>query len=439
MVAMMTESFVPLLPGILTLLGALLSLVFWSRPNRQKNCSIVVSLIGLGAIIGLSGHLTTPPEGLLPLYLLPLTACVSFLGQPVHRSHRTTWIMTLVILGLGMDVLTNRNIVGQICLMLLLGLIILLLYRHHSPLWPRSWWGIGAYGLGALSVVISAVAGPPFSVIASLVACAILLPVVPFHDGHLATLTRLPGSLPSFIVVVLPVVGLHGLATLMPTVPDVVARTMAILALIGTLYAAIKALAQSRVRLRLAYGSLSFFSMMWWFVAATGHTSTQSSVFVSAVGLVTSGLLLAWQVIRTRYGDDIDPQAISGLASTMPQYAVLLSLLALAAMGLPPFGVFAGFMGLLLSLTIPFSIAVLIIVMAWLAASWYIMSMVQQLLFGTCRPDRHYVDLLRTEWASLMIIVLILIALGVTPASLFGSETTAPPKSVLTGSFVWNK
>ena len=59
--------------------------------------------------------------------------------------------------------------------------------------------------------------------------------------------------------------------------------------------------------------------------------------------------LVAWQVIRTRYGDDVDPQAISGLASTMPRYAVLFSLLALAAMGLPPFGVFAGFMGLLLT------------------------------------------------------------------------------------------
>ena len=435
----MTGAFVPLLPGGLALLGALSSLVFWSRPNRLKHCSIVVSLIGLGAVIGLSGHLTTPPEGLLPLYLLPLAACASLLGQPVHQSHRTAWIMTLVILGLGMGVLTNRNIVGQICLMLLLGLILLLLYRHQSPLWPRSWWGIGAYGLGALSVAISTVAGPPFSAVASLVACAILLPVVPFHKGHLAALTRLPGSLPSFIVVILPVVGLHGLATLMPAVPNLVARTMAILALIGALYGAIRALAQSRVRLRLAYGSLSFFSMMWWVAAATGHTPPQSSVFVGAVGLVTSGLLLAWQVIRTRYGDDIDPQALSGLASTMPQYAVLLSLLALAAMGLPPFGVFAGFMGLLLSLTIPFSIAVIIIAMAWLAASWYIMSLVQQLLFGTYSSDRHYADLLRTEWMSLMMIVLVLIALGVTPTSLFGPETTAPPKSALTGSFAWNK
>jgi NADH-quinone oxidoreductase subunit M len=160
---------------------------------------------------------------------------------------------------------------------------------------------------------------------------------------------------------------------------------------------------------------------------------------VGAVGLATTGLLLAWQVIRTRYGDDIDPQAISGLASTMPQYAVLLSLLALAAMGLPPFGVFAGFMGLLLSSMIHFSIAVVILVMAWLAASWYIMSLVQQLLFGACPYDRHYTDVLRSERAALMMIVILLAALGVTPPSLFGPETTTPLKSAIMELLVWNR
>ena len=146
------------------------------------------------------------------------------------------------------------------------------------------------------------------------------------------------------MVLLLPVVGLHGLAAVVPTVPEVVTWTVSFLALAGSLYGAIKALAQSRARLLLAYGSLSFFSMIWWFAAATRTATPRAALLVGAVGLATSGLLLTWQVIRTRYGDDVDPQAISGLAFTMPRYAILLSLLALAAMGLPPFGVFAGFM-----------------------------------------------------------------------------------------------
>jgi len=244
---------------------------------------------------------------------------------------------------------------------------------------------------------------------------------VPFHDGHLTALTRLPGSLPSFIVVLLPVIGLHGLGAAMTTVPDTVAWTVSFFALVGASYGALKALAQSRVRLLLAYGSLSFFSILWWFAVASRSVTPRSALLVGTVGLATSGLLVAWQVVRTRYGDDVDPQSISGLASGMPQYAVLLSLLALAAMGLPPFGVFAGFMGLLLSSPFPSLAGLFVTLLAWLAASWYIMQMVQRLLFGERRPELRYTDLLHAEFASLLIVGLVLLAVEPAPTTRFAS------------------
>src|SRR6185436_17945929 len=287
----------------------------------------------------------------------------------------------------GLSVLSTQPRISLLSLTLLLTVIAGLLYRHHSALWPRSWWGIGTYGLGALAAATSAAADAPLSSMASLLACTVLLPLVPFHDGHLTALTRLPGSLPSFIVVLLPVVGLHGLATAMPSVPDIVAWTISLFALVGASYGALKALAQSRVRLLLAYGSLSFFSILWWFAAASRTATPRSALLVGTIGLATSGLMVAWQVIRTRYGDDVDPQAISGLATGMPQYAVLLPLLALAA-------------------------------------SWYIMQMVQRLLFGIRRPELRYTDLLRAELASLLIVVLVLLALGLVPTTLFASEGT---------------
>jgi NADH-quinone oxidoreductase subunit M len=436
---MMAGAVTPWLPAGVPLLGAVLTLAVWSNPDRLKVSAILVSIVSLGANIGLSGSLPTPPEDPLLLYLLPLSACVSLLGQPVHRDHRLSWIVTLLFLGLGLGVLTNPSILGQFFLLMLLGSVIVLLYRYHTALWPISWWGIGTYGFGALCVAISVVAGPPLSAAASLLTCAILLPLVPFHDGHLTALTRLPGSLPAFMVLLFPAVGLHGLATIVPTVPEDVARTVSLLALAGSLYGAIKALAQSRVRLLLAYGSLSFFSMLWWFVAAARTPTPRAAVFVGAVGLVTGGLLLAWQVIRTRYGDDVDPRAISGLAFTMPRYAILLSLLALAAMGLPPFGVFAGFMGLLLTSSLTPSVGLFVLLIAWLTASWYIMQMVQQLLFGVRQRDRRYTDLLRTEFAALLTIVLVLLALGVAPPNLWGPERTAPSRSTNVGTIVWNR
>jgi NADH-quinone oxidoreductase subunit M len=96
-------------------------------------------------------------------------------------------------------------------------------------------------------------------------------------------------------------------------------------------------------------------------------------------------------------------------------------------------------MGLLLSPPVPFSFAILIIVTAWLASSWYIMSMVQQWLFGTRRADLRYTDLLRTELASLVILVAALLALGLVPATLFGPDNTATATSAVTEPSVWNR
>jgi NADH-quinone oxidoreductase subunit M len=429
----------PWLLAATPILGALLGLVVWSQPEKLKIWSISVTVLSLLVVIGTFGRMTVSAEGLLFVVLLPLAACVALLGQPVHRDHRLAWVMTLLFLGLGLGVLTSQQVVGQLALVVLLGLITFLLIWHHDPFWPTSWWGIGTYGLGTLCAGLAAIAGPPISSVAPLVTCAILLPLVPFHDGYVTVLTRLPGSLPSFIVLLLPAIGLHNLAAVIQTAPDVVVLMMTTFALVGALYGSVKALAQSRVRLLLAYGSFSLFSILWWFVAASRSVTPQAVVFLGAVALVTSGLLLAWQVVRTRYGDDVDPRAISGLASPMPQFAILFSLLALAAMGLPPFGVFAGFMGLLFASSFTSSTALLIIVIAWLAASWYILEMVQRLLFGRQRVDLRYEDLRQSEFASLLIVVLIVIALGVAPANLFGMESQPPRAGAVMGFVTWNR
>lgn len=425
----MTNAFMPWLFAGIPFAGALVCLALWSDAYRVKMSAIVWSAISFASIVGLADRLPTPPDGLLPLYVLPLAAVVSTLGQPVHENHRLSWAMILVFLGLGMGVLTAGNPFGLLCLVSLMLIIMFLLSRHHTTLWPISWLGIGSFAVGVAGAGLSLVTGPPISAVASLVTCTVLLPLMPFHDGYLTALTRLPGSLPSFIVVLLPVLGLHGLAIAMPTMLNECVAVVSLLALASALYGAIKALAQSRVRLLLGYGSVSFFSILWWFVAGAHQASTRAAVLVGGVGLATSGLLVAWQVIRTRYGDDVDPQSISGLAAEMPKYAVLFSLLGLAAMGIPPFGVFAGFMGLLLTMPPSSMMGLFIALAAWLAASWYIMQMVQQLLFGARRPDLRYADLRHPEFASLLIVVLALLALGLAPTSLYAPDQ-APNKTV---------
>ena len=97
---MMNEMVTTLLASV-PLLGALLCLTVWSRPAHVKQTAIVMTMISLGATIGLSPFLTVSSEGFLLLFLLPLAAYLSILGQPTHETHRSAWALTLVFLGLG--------------------------------------------------------------------------------------------------------------------------------------------------------------------------------------------------------------------------------------------------------------------------------------------------------------------------------------------------
>lgn len=403
------------------LIGALVTRLLWEDlPQLKKSC-IIWSLISIAPILKLKTNL---PEGGLLLALLPLVAMISLLGQPVQKDHRLSWLMTLVCLGLGIGVIAHPAPLNHLFLLALLVIITGLLLHHHTILWPISWWGISLFCLAALGVLIAALANPPLSSWGTLITAAVLIPLLPFHTGYVTALTRLPGNLPSFSAFLLPAVGLHVMASVLQTVPTTVSGIVGLFALIGAWYGAVKALAQTRIRLMLAYASLSFFSILWWHAATSSLATSRTAVFVASIGLATCGLLIAWQIIRTRYGDDVDPSSISGLASSMPRYAVLLSLLALAAMGLPPFGVFAGLMGLLLHSPIPSLIGLMIMLAAWLAASWYLMSAVQQLLFGIRRSDLRYRDVVQQEWAALAITIVVLTVLGLAPIEWWTSPAT---------------
>jgi NADH-quinone oxidoreductase subunit M len=205
---------------------------------------------------------------------------------------------------------------------------------------------------------------------------------------------------------------------------------------VGATYGSLRALIQPRALPKLSYAGLAFFSMLWWYVADTGTAPSQALVYLNAVGFALSGLLLAWYSLRARYGD-IDTRALGGLVYAMPRFSTLLVLLALAALGMPPFGVFSGFMGMLLNPAFTPSGSFAVIMMAWFCASWYFMDWVQELVFGKQRSDIRHEDLRRTELASLFMLLLLLLVLGTAPSRLFQAGAVMPPASIATQSATW--
>ncbi len=106
----------------------------------------------------------------------------------------------------------------------------------------------------------------------------------------------------------------------------------------------------------------------------------------------------------------------------MPRFAVVLSLLIMAAVGLPPFGLFFGHVEMLLRASPAFSWSLTIIALTWFLASWYLFRMMQRLLFGPHRADLRYEDLRANE--VVYFAVLIVLSAGArcgTPEFLLGS------------------
>ncbi|MGC3974049.1 MAG: hypothetical protein QM771_06655 [Nitrospira sp.] len=435
----MIESWMtPWLLLAVPLLGASLAMLMRASLQRMKTVALTTAGLSLVAVIGCSLAQSEAAAAISLLCLPPAMAFLTLLGQPLHRDNSSAWIMTLILLGVALATLTSHAATHELLLILLLSLVSGLLYRHQPGSAPATWRGMSSFGLGIITALMALTLPAPASTIASLVTCATLLPLLPLHSGFVATLSGLPGNLPALLAFILPTVGFQTLFLLLPSLSGTVLQTVALLALAGAVYGSLRALIQSHPLPRLGYASLAFFCMLWWYVADTGTAPVQALVYLSAVGLTTSGLLMVWYAIRARYGD-IDFRALGGLAYPMPRFSTLLALLGLAALGMPPFGVFSGFLGMLLTPAFAPSGPFAIIMLVWLTASWYYTDLIQQVVFGRPRLDIRHEDLRQTEWISLMLVLLLLLILGIAPSRIFESHSPSPSATVAMKGEPWTR
>jgi NADH-quinone oxidoreductase subunit L len=270
-----------------------------------------------------------------------------------------------------------------------------------------------------------------------LVLVAAMLPLFPLHGVYVGALTRsgwgptggtLTGVLSMVLAGVLPLAGLYALSGLLPMLPPEFLRGVSVLALCGALYGSFKALLQVRVPHLVAYGGLAYYSIVWWHLAGVGRVTPQAAVYVASAALATGGLLLAWNRVRARYGD-LDLSRVGGLARPMPRFATLTALLVMAAVGLPPFGLFFGYVALLLEpagrVSFGSSVGLAIVALAWFMASWYLFKLMQRLLFGPPRADLRYHDLSRAEAAPLVLVLALLLAVGMLPGELIDGKAAS--------------
>jgi NADH-quinone oxidoreductase subunit L len=293
--------------------------------------------------------------------------------------------------------------------------------------------------VSALALAIPSLLRGPYpspETIGLLLLSALALPLFPFHSLYRMALTRLPvrwGPLSVLLALGLPAAGLPVAAVILAHLPSGWRSGLRVLALAGALYGSLRALAQTRVTPLLVYTSLVFYSILWWFLCLGGRVTFAATLFAGAAAWVTGGLLLAWNRVRWRYGD-LPMVQIGGLAGPMPRLATLTALLVMAGAGLPPFGLFTGYLGLLLGPSTPPApgdsalsgapiAGLALVLLAWFMASWILYRLMQRLFFGPHRTDIPYEDLTPAEMAPLILVLLFLAGLSLLPYGPFPPET----------------
>ena len=253
--------------------------------------------------------------------------------------------------------------------------------------------------------------------LAFLVAFAVKVPIFPLHGWLADVIQEAPTAM---AMVVAGKLGLYSIFRfnlgLFPAQSRAIAPLMIALAVIGILYGAMLALAQTDMKRLVAYsilGNLSFCILGIFCFALTG---LNGAVFQTLNEGITGGALLVLvSFLYERYGT-YDMSLYGGLAGKLPMLATLYVITALALIGLP---LLNGFVGEFLVLSGSFPVHpdwVGVAALGVILSAAYMLWMVQRIFYGppsSLVVNRVSVDLTAREHVTLWPMAVLMLAMGV--------------------------
>ncbi len=263
----------------------------------------------------------------------------------------------------------------------------------------------------------------PWLFAAFALAFAIKVPVFPFHtwlpDAHVEAPTA--GSV--ILASVMLKIGTYGFIRFaVPFFPDVAmgdpVRTVVVaLAVIGILYGALVAMVQPDFKKLVAYSSVSHLGFVMLGIWGGTLASVQGAMMVMiAHGLSTGALFfLIGMMYERRHTREL--AEYGGLARVMPLFAVVLTVVALASIGLPGLNGFIGEFLVLLGSFGRYPAAVVIATLVVIVAAAYLLKAIQRIIYNKLeRPENQgLTDLTLREVVVLLPLVAIIVWMGLAP------------------------
>ena len=253
-----------------------------------------------------------------------------------------------------------------------------------------------------------------------LISFAVKVPLVPLHTWLPQFSLAAPGSLTALLVGLK--VGAFGLIRFaIPLAPEAAQEMHWLLAGLGTLsllYGAVGILAQTNLRVGLAYASICHVGLV-----VLGLASFTAQGVLGAVSLLLSfavasgGAALLLEFLRQRTGST-DIHALGGAAKTMPLLASGFLICGLAGLGMPGTSSFPGEIPLILSVLDSHSGAGMAALFGLAIAAGAFLALYRKAFFGPAtRPEViEAQDLRPREKAVLLVLIALIVDIGLYPA-----------------------
>jgi len=256
-------------------------------------------------------------------------------------------------------------------------------------------------------------------------------PVWPFHTWMPATYADLPPAAAAVVSAVQSKGGLYGfLVVTAPLLPDEMRAAlplMFVLGLVGLVYGALVALVQDDAKRVVAYSSLSHLGLILLAVFSGNPVALGGAgVYIIAHGLFSAGLFIVLGQVERRE-ETRSIARLGGLGARNPRLAGSLTIVALAALGLPGL---CGFAGEILILTGLYQagavwVAGIALVPVVLAAA-YMLRLFQGIMQGPVVPDLpERADASPLELLALAPLVVAIVLLGIDPGPVAAARASA--------------
>ena len=256
-------------------------------------------------------------------------------------------------------------------------------------------------------------------------------PVWPLHTWMPDTYADLPAPMAAVVSAVQSKAGLYGFivvgSALLPGPMHLARPLMFVLALVALLYGALAALVVDDAKRVVAYSSLSHLGLIILAIFSFNPIALGGAiVYVVAHGLFSTGLFLAMGEVEARE-DTRMLSRLGGLGARNPKLAGGLTIVALAALGLPGL---CGFAGEILILTglyqAGYAWAALIALVPIVIAAAYMLRVVQGTMNGPEHADLpQREDLSPLEMLALAPVIIAIVLLGINPGPVAAARTVA--------------